>query len=161
MWVMVVMNLCVCDTCRVIPFTDRLCWGVLQLPPESEGESALETSVELAMERAQRCLFQLCLCSSHSSSASRPWAGSPWSCGTGRHLDLSLFNLPPSQGSKRVPELSRLWVSFPQHPVAEGEVQGRAACCEGAVRSVVCAQQLCEQQLSLGFSVSRGTDVTQ
>lgn len=43
---------------------------------------------------------------------------------------------------------------FPQHPGAEVEAQGRAACPEGAGGSVVCAQQL-----SLGFSVSQGEHI--
>lgn len=94
MWVMVVMNLCVCDTRGIIPFTERLCRGVLELPPESKGKSALENSVELGRERTQQCLFQLCSCSSYSSSANCPWAGSLWSCRTDKHLDLSLFDLP-------------------------------------------------------------------
>lgn len=37
----VVMNLCVCDTYGIIPFTERLCKGVLELPPESKAKSAL------------------------------------------------------------------------------------------------------------------------
>lgn len=53
MWVMMVMNLCVCDICGIIPFTERLCRGVLELSPESKGKSALENSIELGMERAQ------------------------------------------------------------------------------------------------------------
>lgn len=51
-WVTMVMNLCVCDAHRIIPFIP-LQGGVLELLPESEMKSALETSVELGMERAQ------------------------------------------------------------------------------------------------------------